>query len=506
MNSTLHKLTKKSLFVFSYNIVGGVVGYITMFFAIKLVGQTSWGVLGSALAFSGILGIITNLGTEATHIKKLTQRTNVEECMGAIFLLKCFLGALFFLISLVVFNLASFFGFSFESPYLEKAVYIALLGIFIGSFANIFKATYQAKLSARRAVVPMFVQLLIQNILIILFSLWYYFNPYLDVQAVGILFTYAYLLGQFGKLVVYSLWAIKDKIDFKKPSLKLLREYALFSVPLALSGIVATIQAYTDRAMLQFFWNTKEVGGYFAVQKIALFITYFGASVSFFLYPTQSHYFERQKKSTFHKITTKSEKYLSLISAPFVFFTFVMADEILNIFRRSLITYSIPLMILMVYAYFNVINRPYGSQITSANMPHEVMRVGVIQAFLNVILNAIFIPKSILGIPLLGLKSTGAALATFLSFLAGFFYFRYRLSKLLKPRYYYGVFWHLYAALVSTMVIFILKLFTPPHLWYPWYSVLCSFLLFSGIYLLILYLLGEIGKEEWKLVISIIKG
>jgi len=500
-------LAKKSAFVFSYNIVGGVLGYITMFFALRLVGQSAWGIFGSALALSGILGILANLGVESTHIKKLTQKRDKEECMGAIVVLKSFLGIIFLSGSfLLFFILSDFFGYKFESVYLRDATYLALFGILIGSFANIFKTTYQAKLSARRAVIPMFVQLLVQNLLIILFSFLYVFNRNVIPEIVGVLFIYAYVLGQFARLLIYSMWAIRDRLSFKRPSKSLLKDYILFSIPLALSGIVATIQAYTDRAMLLFFWNYNEVGGYFTVQKLALFITYFGASVSFFLYPTQSHYYEKDKREDFQRITVKSERYLSLISVPFVFFTLVMSTEILNIFRASLTPYAIPLIILMIYAYLNVINRPYGSQITSANKPQEVMKVGFLQATLNVLLNALFIPTSIWGIPLLGLKSTGAALATLLSFIIGFVYFRYRIAKSIKTKYYHRIVLHILAGSISAVAIYLLKNYTQYIVnWYAWYTVVASFVIFSGIYLGILYLLKEIGKEEINMALGIIR-
>jgi len=507
MKADTSGLVKKSAFVFSYNVVGGVLGYITMFFALRLVGQSAWGIFGSALALSGILGILANLGVEATHIKKLTQKRETEECMGTIVILKSFLGAIFLGGSfLIFFILGEFLGYKFESVYLRDATYLALFGILIGSFANIFKTTYQAKLSARRAVIPMFVQLLIQNLLIILFSFWYVFDKGVLPEIIGILFIYAYLLGQFGRLLIYSLWAIRDKISFKVPSKALLKDYIIFSIPLALSGIVATIQAYTDRAMLLFFWNYNEVGGYFTVQKLALFITYFGASVSFFLYPAQSHYYESKQRTEFQRVTMKSERYLSMISLPFVFFTLVMAPQILNIFRASLISYATPLIILMVYAYINVINRPYGSQITSANKPQEVMKVGFLQATLNVVLNAIFIPTSIWGFPLFGLKSTGAALATLLSFTIGFLYFRYRVAKSIRTKYYYRIVLHIIAGSLAAIFIYLLKSYTETLVdWYAWYSVLSSFILFSIIYVGILYLFKEVGKDEINMVLGMLK-
>jgi len=493
------ELARKSLFSLSYNIVGGIVGYITMFFALRFVGQEAWGIYGSALGIAGLLSILATLGLDATHIKMMTKLRDKAEGMGAYLILKGIFGFLYIAISfLAFFVLGEFFGFKFESVYLAHAVYITIFGFFIGSIANIFKTTYQVKLKARRTIVPMFLQLLTQDLLIILFSFLYYFSFIANKEYVGVLFAYAYLAGNTARLIVYIFWMFKDKITYKIPSKEVVKEYLHFTVPLALMGAVGIIQAYTDRTMLQFFWNATEVGGYFAVQKIALSVMYLGGALVLFLYPAQSKYYEEKRKEDFFRITKRAERYLSLFIAPFVFFTFAMAPEVLNLFKSSLISYSLPLIILMIYAYLNVINRPYSSQMTSANKPSEVLKVGLIQASANVVLNTIFIPTSILGIPLFGLKSTGAALGTLLSFLIGFVYFRYKVSKILGTKYEVRILYHILAGTITVLLFYILKHFTGPL--YPWYLLGGAFVLFVGIYVGILYLVGEFGKEEWQLL------
>ena len=499
------ELAKKSLFALSYNIVGGVVGYITMFFALRLVGQEAWGIYGSALGIAGLLSILATLGLDPTHIKMMTKLRDKAQCMGAYLLLKTLFGFMFITVSFLgFFVVGEYFGYKFESPYLAQAVYITIFGFFVASLANIFKTTYQVKLKARRTLLPMFLQLLAQDVLIIIFSILYYFGRLFPQAYIGVLFAYAYLVGNAVRMIVYVFWAFKDRIPYKFPSRRVLKEYLHFTIPLALLGAVGIIQAYTDRAMLQFFWNSIEVGGYFSAQKISLSLMYLGGSLVFFLYPAQSKYYEENKKKEFFKITQKAERYLSLFTVPFVFFTFAMAPEILNLFKGTLISYSLPLDILMIYAYLNVINRPYGSQITSANRPSETLRVGLVQAIANVVLNAIFIPTSIAGIPLFGLKSTGAALGTLLSFLIGFVYFRYRLWKILGTKYEIRLFYHLLAGTAAMLILYFIKYLIGPL--YSWYLIIGAFILFIGIYTSILYLMGEFGKREWQVIHRILGG
>ncbi len=497
-------LTKKSALVFSYNLFGAVLGYITMFFALKFAGQEAWGVYGSALAIAGILGVLSTLGLDSAHIKKMTQRKNKEECMGAFILLKGILALLYLLLSyLFFFVLGEYFGFKFETPYLGKAVYISIFAIFISSLSNIFKSTYQAKLKARSSLTPLFAQVVVQDILIVLFSIWFYIRGLGEPQYIGVLFAYAFLIGNFAKLFIFILWAFRDNIRVRKPPAWLVKEYILFSIPLALMGIVGVIQSYTDRTMLQFFWNVKEVGGYFAVQKLAMAVTFIGSSVAFFLYPAQSLYYERKDKRSFYEVTLKAERYLSLVSIPIVMFGVSMAEELLNIFRASLMPYSTPLIILLIYSYLVVINRPYSSQMTSANRPHEVMKVGITQATANVILNAIFIPTSLFGIPMLGMKSTGAALATLISFLLGFLYLRFKTYSILHTRFNHRILLHIMASLLALLSVELLHL-TSLNL-YSWYGIGIAFLLFLSVYSLSLYLTGELGREEINLFFSILK-
>jgi len=493
------ELARKSLFSLSYNVVGGIVGYVTMFFALRFVGQEAWGIYGSALGIAGLLSILATLGLDATHVKMMTKLKEKAECMGAYLLLKGLFGFLYLTLSFLgFFVIGEFFGYKFESVYLANAVYITIFGFFVSSLANVFTTTYKVHLKARKTLLPMFVQLIVQDTLIVIFSILYYFTPSVPQGYIGVLFAYSYLIGNVARLIIYAFWMFKDKIPYKFPSKHILKDYLHFTVPLALLGTVGIIQAYTDRTMLQFFWNPIEVGGYFTAQKIALAVIYLGGGLILFLYPAQSKYYEEKRNEDFFQITKRAERYLSLFIAPFVFFTFVMAPEILNLFKASLIPYSIPLIILMIYAYLNVINRPYSSQMTSANKPSEVLRVGILQASANIVLNAIFIPTSIFGIPLFGLKSTGAALATLLSFLIGFTYFRYRVRKILGTRYEHRILLHIWAGVDASLLLYIIKLLEGPL--YAWYYVIGSFVIFIGSYTAFLFIMGEFGKEEFTLI------
>ncbi len=503
MKIEAHKLAKKSFFLLSYNAIGAVVGYVTMFFALKFVGEEAWGIFGSALAISGFLGILADLGLNTTHIKKSSQKKNVEECLGAYIALKGILLVIFMLTSFFgFFFLGNVLGFKFESPYLRTAAYIAVLGMLNSAMADVFKTMYQSKLKAGKSIGPLFVQLAVQDLSLVAFSIRYAVGSSWSPDFVGVLFVYSYLLGTSAKVITYAILAIRDRVVIRKPTYTLIREYVLFALPLAFYGIISSIQSYTDRIMLQFFWNSAIVGGYFAVQKLTLSVGYIGSSLIFFLYPAQASYFEGKSHRDFRDITVNAERYLSLFVLPISIFFVVMSAEILNIFRHSLVNYSTTMMILAIYGYMVVINMPYNSQLTSASLQVHVMIAGLFQVFLNVFLNAIFIPKSVLGIPLFGLKSTGAALATLLSFLVGFLYIRYRVYKNLNVHFNKRIIMHLVSAASSSVVLYLLKMKIQL---FSWYAIAGSFILFILIYAGLLYLMRELKKDDLKIIIKIFK-
>ncbi len=487
-------LTRKSFFVISYNAFGSIFGYVTLFFVYRFVGQTAWGIVGSATALVGILTILADLGLSNTHIKKLPEhRERFSECMGAYLILKFIVAGLFLVVSfLSIFVFNNFFGIKFESEYLKEAVILIIFYYFLGSISAIFKTTFRAQMKTYHAILPDFLKTTTHNTIIIALTVWWKANPVIPREAMGVLYTYAYVLGAFVQLTTFIY--LGRKYEFKYPSKDIFREYRRFTIPVMLLGMINTIQLYTDRAMLQFFWNSYEVGGYFGVQKIAQAVMYLASSVVFVLYPAQSYHFSKDNKERFKEVTFKAERYLSLISFAIVSFGIALAPEILNIWNKSLINYSTPMRILLIYSYLWCINVIYSTKMVSAGKPYENLKVGMVQAFLNVFLNAILIPTSIFSITLFGLKSTGAALATFLSYLVGFIFLRYKVKKVLGTEFNPRILLHILAGGISALIIYAIN----DNLYHfvRIYEIGFAFGIFLAIYAGILCILKELTKED----------
>ena len=127
---------------------------------------------------------------------------------------------------------------------------------------------------------------------------------------------------------------------------------------------------------------------------------------------------------------------------------------------------------------------------------------------MNVFLNAVLIPTSILGITLFGMKSTGAAIATLTSFLFGFAFIRYRAHKILGTTYNPRIFKHLFAAGVTSVVAYAFNVYV--YHFVRFYEVLGASLVFLGLYVVILLLMRELTwgeiKDIYLKLFSILRG
>ena len=426
-------LTRKATLIMLYNLVGAALGYATLFFVYRYTGRTAYGIVGSALAFAGILSFIGNFGFNYAHIKRVTEGRDFGECTGTFFGVKMLLTGIYLAVgfgALVVWK--GVLGYGFETPHLETAIEVMLLYNVLVFMQDVFRVTFSAQIKTKHATLPLFVELAVRDSLLVLFSLRMFIDPSMTLEEIGLHFTLAYVYAAFASLLCYA-WMGRN-VPFSRPRLNLARDYWKFAAPLFMAGMISLIIANTDRLMLQYFWSVEEVGAYFGLQRLVYFITQIGGAVATVSFPAAAHHLARMNRDEMVRIFRKSEKYLSLLVSPLVVALIVFPEEILNLWSVQLVPYANTLRILALYAYAVPAIIPYRVAFNAAGRPKENTKVWTIQLGLNVVLNALLIPSSLFGIPLPGLKTMGAALATFLSFLTGVVVLGYHVSRKLGVR------------------------------------------------------------------------
>jgi len=162
-------------------------------------------------------------------------------------------------------------------------------------------------------------------------------------------------------------------------------------------------------------------------------------------------------------------------------------------------------MVLSVYLFIYSLSTPYGSLIRGMNRPDIAAKIGVLICTSNIILNYLFIPeKGVLAT--YGINGpTGAALATALSVVIGFFGLRIAAKKLTgirlsKSRTHI----HILAGLIMAGSLYLLVFYTSLFPVIRFYHLLMFVGLGLAIYLLVLYLFKEFKKDDLDFFLDII--
>ncbi|MCK5459335.1 MAG: polysaccharide biosynthesis C-terminal domain-containing protein, partial [Thermoplasmatales archaeon] len=291
-----------------------------------------------------------------------------------------------------------------------------------------------------------------------------------------------------------GMWLLR-KYPWKRPSWELFKSYFSFALPIMIISIIGVISLNIDKIMIGYFWTSIEVGYYFTMQQVLLLITILYSSINTVLFPTISEYHSTKNFEKIKQTTHLAERYISMVMIPPIVVIIVFAIPMINIMLSgAFLPAASVLIILTIYAFLFGIRIPYSSLISGINRPGITARIGVVICVTNITLNYLFIPKGGL-LSSFGITGpTGAAIATVLSCLIGFFGMRIAAKKLTgikllqshTPR-------HVLAGLVMGGVLYCFNfLILEIH----WYHLLGFAGLGLVVYLGILFVLREFKKED----------
>ncbi|MEW6070331.1 MAG: polysaccharide biosynthesis C-terminal domain-containing protein, partial [Candidatus Thermoplasmatota archaeon] len=273
-----------------------------------------------------------------------------------------------------------------------------------------------------------------------------------------------------------------------------------FALPYFAVTAIYIISINIDKVMLQLFWNSLEVGYYFSVQKITEFVIAISSAVGILLFPILSSYHVDNRIKELAELTRKAERYLSLVILPIAVFTIALAPQIIHVILSDEILPAVAvLQTLAVYALIVSINNPYWLQFGAIDRPKLGAKIAGTVALLNIILNAIFIPSSLFGIKLLGMRAFGAAVTTVISACIGVAISRFYVKKLTNTTTNPKIFVHLLAACLTGILLYALAQIIILD---RWYLLVLAGLLTVAVYTGILYSLKEFTKEDYRFFID----
>jgi O-antigen/teichoic acid export membrane protein len=376
-------------------------------------------------------------------------------------------------------------GRGFESPEHETAVYILLIYFIIWSFCQILLNTYKARREIAKAQIPMFFETLCRVIA----------TAYVVFNNLGIIaLAYTYVIGEIAVLIT-SIFLFKG-YKIKKPRVDYIKSYIKFAFPIAIVIASTKIMTDLDKVLIQLFWNATEGGNYFAVFRLSRFLDMATMSIGVLLFPTMSALHSKKDIKSIKKLSYLSERYLSMIIFPIVFFMIFLAEPVVHIMLSDKLYPAIPILqILPIFALFDALDRPYQMKLLGMDLPHFTRNRILIMVLVNVILNIMLIPKDIqlLKIDLAGMGGVGAAIATVIAYFIGLVYTRIKVWQISKIKINLKIIFHMIGALIMGIFLYYLNIIYPIS---RWYDLLGFIFLGLGVYLLVLFIFQEIKKED----------
>ena len=458
------------------------------------MGPEAYGILGFAMGFVGLFTILTDLGFNSAHIKRVSEGKDIGTCIGTFLVSK--LGFALILIAVVigvVFTWKSILGRGFESPTHELAIYIILGYYLANGIGKIFYYTYTATKEIAKAQIPLVMGTIARTIAIIIVALS-------GFGALALAWTYV-----FGEIIFLIFLILFFRgFPIKKPTKECFKNYYVFALPLILVGLSYTIIINIDKVLIQLFWNSEEVGYYFASFRIVQFLLVAASAVGTLLLPTISVYHSKEDINSIKKTVFLSERYISMLIFPIVIGMVVLAEPTVRILLSSSFYPAISIfMVLPFFVILEALSQPYTYELIGMNRPTLARNRILIILCVTVFFDFILIPRHInsLGLTLVGLGALGASFATVTGYTAGFIYCRYAAWKVAKNPFNPRIFLHLLSASVMGIIVYAFMRILPIE---RWYVLLGYSIVGLGLYLFVLFLLKEFTRKDLDFVLDLL--
>ncbi len=244
--------------------------------------------------------------------------------------------------------------------------------------------------------------------------------------------------------------------------------------------VTTTIYTNMDIVMLGFMKGDLEVGYYNSAIKIKAILVTLVTSLSTVLLPRVSYYVERKLKNEIMVLTGKALQFVILLSLPLCIYFSIMAKKSILFLSGTAYLGSVqPMQIIMPTIIFIGITNIIGIQLlVPLGKEHLVLYSTCIGALIDIILNALFIPR---------LAASGAAIGTliaeFVVLIIQLFFVRNDFIHVMKNLQLYKILFSLLIA--SFSMIFIRNLSTGSI----FTDLLFTSVIFFGIYIFFIVLI-----------------
>lgn len=345
-------LAQKLILSYSSRLVIQFIQMVVGVIVARIVGPSVIGTVAFGLSYVSMFLFLTDMGTSTAHIKLIADGENEGNVITTFAHIKISLILLFTLVVLTVFGVQRvILHHSFESSDYDLVIILSLVTAFVGQFFQIPQATFIAHVEQAKQDIPD----MLNNIMHQVFRLIVVFLGYKAVALVSARLLATLIIIPF----YFFLFRHYPRGKFDK---QLAKKFFSISLPVVVILFSQSIMYWSDKVILQFLTDSKEVGYYAASFGFTNFITLIQSSTGTIFFPTFVKNIIDNDYEAINNRINKYERFNFIYIFPLVVLLAIYSDLIIRLILGKLYLATIPIFSITITAVFiPIMNLPYGN-------------------------------------------------------------------------------------------------------------------------------------------------
>lgn len=473
--TTVRRIAKNTGVLFVSQLLSYVLGFFYIVYIARYLGAEGFGVLSFALAFTGIFGVLADLGLSKLIVREVARdKSLVNKYLGNALSMKIILAVFTLILVTLVVNLLNY------PQQIVNVVYIIALSIIFTSFSQLFYSVFQVYEKIEYQSIGT-----ILNSILLLGSAFLGIFYGLNVVGFAIFYSITTVIVLAYNVIICTWKFILPKIEFDFSFWRSTINEAFF---FGLADVFIVIYFNIDSVMLSLMVGEVVVGWYNAAYRLIFVLMFIPSVIVISIFPLMSKHYESAKE-TLKMEYEKLFKYLFVISVFLLVYGILFSDKIILIIYGNDYLPSISVFqVLICVVPIIFLTYLFGNLLAVINKQRLIAIVAGSNALLNVFLNLVLIQKySYIGASVATVLTEGLGFILIFGYISKYFFRISIMQNIVKP---------VLSGIVTAIFIYFLK----TQLNWILVGILGIFL-----YIFALYVLKVITKDDTDLIKQIFR-
>jgi len=377
--STVRTITKNTVVLLVSQIIAILFAFLYNLYTARYLGSEGFGVLSFAIAFTGIYGLVADMGLSTLATREVARNDFLAgKYLVNVTIIKLILVVITLILISITINILGYPKQTIE------IVYIMSISTILSSFTNLFNSIFQAL----EKIYLISVGRIIYSVLIFVGTI-----IAMNLQFDIVLFVTIYLITNIivlcYSIIVYRRKLVVPTIEFNwNLWAMMLKE----SIPFWLTSLFVIVYFRIDMIMLSVMKGDSVVGWYAASYRLIDALSIIPSVLMTIMYPVFSK-LHLNSKNVLSFAFEKSFNFLIIIATPIGIGTTLLADKIIILIYGTEYAPSIIALKILIWAGFLTITSwAPATLLNSINKQRTLMIITSIGAILNICLNYMLIP------------------------------------------------------------------------------------------------------------------